>query len=96
MIQSILIEISQKRRIHLYPSLARDESFAALARPARTGSGGYPLAPAGLRASRNCDVCKGPFSSTYCHGFVKNRKPAPGSHVFAVNTRARIESFTKA
>lgn len=27
MIQSILAEISQKRRIHLYPSLARDESF---------------------------------------------------------------------
>jgi hypothetical protein len=26
MIQSILAEISQKRRIHLYPSLARDES----------------------------------------------------------------------
>jgi hypothetical protein len=27
MIQSILAEISQKRRIHLYPSLARDESL---------------------------------------------------------------------
>jgi hypothetical protein len=49
MIQSILAEISQKRRIHLYPSLARDESvflrfpvFPAGQQPVPTGVSPHP------------------------------------------------------